>query len=284
MTQHVVLIGAARSGTKILRDVLALATGIGAVPYDIPFVWRDGHPRAADDRLDPTRLTASRRAFITRYVDRYAAGHPPAVIEKTVGNALRVPYVSAVLPDARFVHLVRDGLDVVESTLRQWNAPSDYRYLARKARHFPLRKLPTYGVAFVRDQTRRSGHVSSWGVRYPGMVDDVAGHDLLTVCSRQWRRCVETATADFADLGIEPVEVRYERLVTEPVETLRDLCASLGLASTDDDMLQAAASVRGDRRGAGTLGLDADQRDQIEREIGDLRRRWGFTSTDGAPE
>ncbi len=45
--RRIVLIGAARSGTKILRDTLAAATGSGAVPFDIGFVWRIGHDEPA---------------------------------------------------------------------------------------------------------------------------------------------------------------------------------------------------------------------------------------------
>ena len=262
MTRHIVLIGAARSGTKILRDVLSQAAGVGAVPYDIPFVWRDGHDRAAGDRLDPDSLTPGNSRFIASYVDKYCAGDPPAVVEKTVGNALRVPYVHRVFPDADFVHLIRDGLDVVESTSRQWTAPADHRYLVGKLRHFPVRRLPTYGFDYVRSQMKRSsaaGHVASWGVRYPGMQQDLLTDDLLTVCARQWRWCVDTATEDFNSLGINPVQVQYEDFVERPAETLERVCDDLRLVHDAGNLAEAATRVRSDRAGVGSKGLNAER-------------------------
>jgi hypothetical protein len=129
MTRYIIIIGAARSGTKILRDVLAEASGMGCVPYDIGFVWRYGNQQVPHDVLDPATVTPRIQRFVRRYVDRYARSGGDVVIEKTVGNTLRVPFVHAVMPDAAFVHLVRDGMDVVESARRQWSAPPDREYL-----------------------------------------------------------------------------------------------------------------------------------------------------------
>ena len=174
--RRVVLIGAARSGTKILRDSLAEAAGAGAVPYDIGYVWRAGALDHPNDALDPASLSPRVRDFIARFVDGYAEGQPPVVIEKSVGNTMRVPFVASVLPNATYVHLIRDGVDVVESTRRQWIAPADYRYLAGKARHFPLRMGPTYGRRYIgsllRRRVARDGRVANWGPRYPGIDTD----------------------------------------------------------------------------------------------------------------
>ena len=99
MTGRVFLIGAARSGTKILRDVLAAAAGVGKVPYDVNFVWTHGHS-LPHDVLPPEVISERQRRFVTGYLDRYADGPSPVVIEKTVGNSLRVPYLHAMFPDA----------------------------------------------------------------------------------------------------------------------------------------------------------------------------------------
>ena len=147
---RVVIIGAARSGTKMLRDALAIATGAGAVPYDIGYVWRIGkRARRRATCSSPISSRNERGDLVTRFIDRYSAGSPPAVIEKTVGNTLRVPFVAAAIPDARFVHLIRDGIDVAESVRRQWTSKTDWRYLAAKARHFPPRFIPGYGRRYA---------------------------------------------------------------------------------------------------------------------------------------
>ena len=279
-SRRIFLIGAARSGTKVLRDVLGEAAQVGVVPYDVNFVWKYGHQRVPHDALDPTTVQERQRRFVSSYLDRYAAGSPPVVIEKTVGNSLRVPFLHAMFPDAAFVHLVRDGVDAVESTRRQWQTPPDRRYLARKLRHFPPRLLPTYGVSFARAQLpSRDGRqlrVRSWGVRYPGIDDDVRREPLLTVCARQWRASVEGALAAFDQLSVPVVDVRYEQLVADPSGELARLLEALGLPADDRALRAAAGRVSGDRAGVGALALETDERDLLEAEIGATLRRLGY--------
>ncbi len=277
--RHVVIVGAARSGTKILRDTLAAATGGGVVPYDIGFVWRVGQS-PPDDVLDPATATPRRRRFITGYLERYAAGEPRAVIEKTVGNTLRVPFVSAVLPGAAYVHLLRDGVDVAESTMRQWSAPADARYLRDKVRHFPLRLAPTYGRAYALSLLRRrlkaDARVASWGPRYPGIDRDLRDAGLLTVCARQWRASVTTARRDFADLGLPVLEVRYEDLVARPAAVLSDVADFCDLPSDVGSLEAASRRIVPGRSGVGAASLEASELSALDTEIGDLLEELGY--------
>lgn len=279
-TRHLVLIGAARSGTKILRDALAEASGVGCVPYDIGYVWRAERPTCAHDVLDPDTLTAGHRKFVARFVDRYASGQPACVIEKTVGNALRVPYVARVLPDAVFVHLVRDGVDVTESTYRQWRQPADFRYLWAKARHFPPRLVPSYGrryaISVLRHLRSDDGRVATWGPRYPGMDEDLGREGLLTVCARQWRTCVERASADLQAVGAPTVEVRYEDLVADPVRELTKIIDVCELDTSRAAVASAGDKVSSGRTGVGAGALRNDQLRQLDSEIGDLLDELGY--------
>ncbi len=282
VTRRIFLIGAARSGTKILRDLLGAATGVGVVPYDVNFVWKHGHRAVPHDVLDPARVGDRQHRFVAGYLDRYAAGSPRTVIEKTVSNSLRVPYLHAMFPDAAFVHLVRDGVDVAESTRRQWLLPPDRRYLVQKARHFPLRLVGTYGVSFARAQLRRRGgdeepsRVRSWGVRYPGIDEDVRTEPLLTVCARQWRESVSRATVAFDGLTVPLVQVRYEQLVAAPDRELARVIDELGLSASPAQLAAAAGRLHGDRTGAGAGVLDADELASLQDEVGDVLTSLGY--------
>lgn len=277
---RVVLIGAARSGTKVMRDALARATGAGAVPYDIGYVWRAGDPTRADDVLDPLSLTPRSQRFIAGFVDRYARGEPAVVIEKTVGNTMRVPFVARALPDAVFVHLVRNGVDVAESTFRQWREPVDYRYLAQKVRHFPLRMLPGYGRRYAASLARRrlssDGRVATWGPRYPGIDADLEGGDLLTVCARQWRESVERARRDLPLTGMTVAEVRYERLVADPAAELVRVSETCGLETTPESLAAAAAMIGPGRLGQGSRSLTDAELMRVDAEAGDLLAELGY--------
>jgi hypothetical protein len=282
-TRPIVLIGAARSGTKIVRDVLAQATHGGRVPYDIGFVWRYGNESVPHDVLDPQKVTPRTSRFIRSYLDRYARNDStgrPLVVEKTVGNALRVPFVARVLPDAVFVHLIRDGVDVVESTRRQWLLPPDRRYLIGKVRHFPVRLAPSYGRKYLASQMRhylsRDSRVGTWGPRYPGIDEDVQAHDLLGVCAKQWQECVELARTALKDLSAPSVELRYEELVTDPFPCITRVLTQLGMPADKAAIRGAATSIESGHHGSGRRSLSAIELRSLHTQIGETLHSLGY--------
>jgi Sulfotransferase family len=231
----IVLIGAARSGTKFLRDVLAVADGVRAVPYDVNYVWRYGAEDAPDDALDPAGLTERRADYIRKTLrDLAGAGPGEVLLEKTVSNTLRIPFVDQVMPDARYIHLVRDGRDVAESAMRQWRAPPDWPALLAKLRGLPRANLgyaAWFGRNLVRGMVSGRGGGSVWGPRFPGIADCAASEPLAAVCARQWVESVTHARRDLAalpDAARRVIEIRYDRLVRDET-VLRDLVARLGL-------------------------------------------------------
>ena len=262
----VVLLGAARSGTKLLRDCLALDPRIAKVPHDINYVWRLGNEELTHDELAPSDLTPQATVRIRGHLARFAADRH-LVVEKTVSNCLRVPFVAAVLPEARYVHLVRDGRDVAESVERQWLAKPDWLGMLRKARTFPMLQSPGYAVRYaeatMRRATGRADRKAVWGPRYAGMDADLATEDLLTVCARQWARCVERTMEGLAMIAPERVHtVRYETFVTDPVSTLSQVGSFLGvdfdLATVERVASTASASYIG--KGVETFGASGHER------------------------
>jgi len=278
-TAHVVLIGAARSGTKILRDGLAEAMSIGRVPYDIGYVWRYGHERYPDDTLGAQDSSERTRAFIRGFVNRYALGNPPSVIEKTVGNVMRLGLVADVFPEARYVHLIRDGVDVIESTWRQWTAPSDIRYLLRKSRHFPLRLVPSYGQTYIQSMMHRRGRngarVGSWGPRYPGIDVDLAQSDLLAVCARQWRNSVIFARRDLVRLQLPVIDIRYQDLVRDPGSELARVASFVGLKTSPLALATAARRVTSGHDDMGRRSLSDGELALVDAEVGELLAELG---------
>lgn len=234
-----IIIGAARSGTRLVRDSIALHPAIDCVPYDINYIWRLGNEGLPHDQLSPFDLTMNQRTRITQALDHYIAG-APILIEKTVGNSLRVPFVSAVLPEARFIHLIRDGLDVIESAYRQWTASPDWRYIAQKARAFPITQAFSYATDYARTTiqklvARDEEYVGTWGPRYKGIQSDLVTHDLLEVCTIQWLRCLERAMFDLNDMPAEAVlTIRYEDFVRAPLPCLERIADFIGVEPADE--------------------------------------------------
>ena len=213
-TDPVILISAARSGSKFLRDTLAASVDIDAVPYDVNYVWRYGQEDCSDDCLNPALLQQAHINFIHKQLSRLAQLGPGNVLlEKTVSNSMRVPFVRAVYPNARFIHLVRDGRDVAISANKQWTASADFPRLLQKLRGLPINNVRYLGWA-LKNQLLRKQRARIWGPRYPGIDEDRARLTLDQICAKQWQASYATATHDLLDAPKDRVfEIRYEDLL-----------------------------------------------------------------------
>src|SRR5262249_16228883 len=159
-------------------------------PWDVNFVWKYDNYGLPHDELGPEHATPRVREFIRDFVRRRGLGHE-VVVEKTVSNALRVPFVRAVFPDARFIHLIRDGRAVSESARGMWQAPADVDSVIEKLRVFPLAALPryatSYALSYAARRIGREGRTSSWGPRFRDIDGALSTSSLLEVCGEQWR-------------------------------------------------------------------------------------------------
>lgn len=274
--RFVVVLGAARSGTSMLRDLIAAHPQIAAIPFDVNHIWRIGNDRRPNDAFAPgtaTPAVARRiRDRLTGIARRNAGASWPQVrfvVEKTVGNALRPDFVETVLPDALYVRITRDPRRVIASTIDAWKAPPDTGHLRRKLRLFGPADLGYMGWYALNALSGRFGHkrgLHMWGARYPGIRTDLETESLETVCARQWLSSVRTIDRFFADLPPERgISVNYEALVGGP-EALRRIWSFLGV---DDDALAArvfSERVRasGNRQSALPEAIEGDTRRAVE--------------------
>ncbi len=262
--QPIILIGAPRSGTKLVRDLIAEHPDVDRVPYDVDYVWRLGNEDVPYDEIPVDFLTPQIRQRILRRFESFRSG-APFLIEKSVSNCMRIPYVHAVFPDARFIHLVRDGLDVVESIYRQWIAPPDWRHILEKAKTFPLTEAFGYALSHARNtflkvvmSDKKKG--GTWGIRYAGIDEDVASKDLLEVCAIQWARCVEKALSDLSSLPIEQVlTIRYEDFVRNPRSYLEMIALFAGIDPVPYSEKVNVETISQQNIGKGSRNLSPEQ-------------------------
>lgn len=231
------IIGAARSGTKFLRDCLKSDSKVYAIPYDVNYIWRYDQPMDSDDRLSPDSLNEKKIAFIRKaLLQQSRVKEGGILLEKTVSNSLRVPFVEAIFPDARYVHLIRDGHDVAASAMTEWSAPPHYSRLLQKLVRLPIASLP-YLLWYIRNsltsgQKKSRPSTKIWGPRYPGIFNDVENLTLAEVCANQWQKSVEIAQNDLQGIPADRVfEIRYEDLVKDKT-AIADLANGLELDST----------------------------------------------------
>jgi hypothetical protein len=278
----IILIGAARSGTKMLRDVIAVHPQIDRVPYDVNYIWRMGNDALPHDELSPSKLTPQIRQNIINEFTREHSTGKPYLIEKTVSNTLRVPFIEAVFPNALYVHLTRDGIDVIESVKREWVKPPDWKYIMGKARSFPISKAPgyafSYGLQTIRKTLSRNSapaKAGTWGPRYIGIDEDVARYTILQVCAHQWVHSVETPARDLAAIPAERViDVRYEEFVRDPAGHLEKIAAFIGIDA--EPYTAAASTVTTSNISKGRSALGEEQLASIRPIIAASMARLGY--------
>lgn len=249
----IIIIGAARSGTKFLREILSANKQVCAIQYDVNHIWKIGHQNYAHDEIPADEcsehLAQSIQTHLLRAANIRGNVKKSILVEKTVSNSLRVDFVRRVFPRASYIHLVRDGRAVVESAYRQWIAKPDIHYLIGKVRSLPFTNIPylvRYATELARSYAPGKQKMSSWGPRYCGIDEDVSLRSLHEVCAIQWAQCVERATKSLGQLNTKNVLItRYEDFVSGP-EELKRICDFLQWTDLNSVLNAFSSSVQSD--------------------------------------
>jgi hypothetical protein len=163
--------------------------------------WGDFHldPDELRERIraiDPPNAADGIRAFYMLYAEREGKSRYG---DKTPGYVQEMPRLQRVLPEARFVHIIRDGRDVSLSHLRMNWGPETYAESARLWRN-RIRK--------ARKMAPSIDHYME--VHFEDLVDDTEG--------------VVRRVCEFIDLDFEPVMLSYhERAEGRLAEKAREL-------------------------------------------------------------
>ena len=278
----VIIIGAPRSGTNMLRDVLTQLSGVATWPCDeINYIWRHGNVRYPSDEFTPEMARPEVTKYIRGQFDWVAKKYRAhTVVEKTCANSLRVGFVDRVVPEAKYIFIRRDGLDAIGSAMKRWKAGMDIPYLARKARFVPPTDLPYYASSFVRSRIHRllsrDKRLAFWGPKLDNMPELLARYSLEEICALQWKRCVDKATGFLEDASRERwTEVRYEDFVRHPREELDRILDFLGLDIPGPSRDGAVSGVSPHSLGKGRSALDEETRNRLWPLIQDTMTRLG---------
>ena len=224
------IVGATRSGTTLLRLMLDAHPNI-AIPSETHFIpelvaARDrysaspermleiltSHRRWGDFRIDADELGAAWaeidpltgpravRAFYHLYAEKQ--GKPGARWgDKTPGYVKHMREIQGYLPEARFVHLIRDGRDVAVSVMKQSFGPETVEAAAERWRS-----------RIMRAQSQQP---------FLGFYMEVRFEDLVLHTERELRRICEHIEIDFHPEMLGYHETAEERLQEKARELSR---------------------------------------------------------------
>ncbi len=188
--------------------------------------------------------------FHAFFHDRALAQGKPVFLHKFTGWP-RAGFVRAVFPDARFIHIVRDGRAVAASLVQ---TPWWRGYLGPE--HLHVGALPP-AYAAEWEASRRSFPLLA-GLSWKAVMDAYpAARELVP--PGQW------------------LDVRFEDVLADPERRCREMLGFLGLA--DDAAFQAALArsvLHSDRRDAFRRQLGAASVELLDRSLADHLRFWGY--------
>lgn len=239
-----IIIGAGRSGTNMLRDIITTIPKFTTWDCDeINPIWRYGNRDFATDELKPEHLNDSITKFIrSRFIKINKSSKADFVVEKTCANSLRMAYVNAIFPEAKFIVINRDGRDVVPSAMKRWNASFELKYTLKKLKYVPKRDflyhVSRFGVNRLKKMFNPDASLSFWGPLYKGIEDDVQNLSLMGVCANQWKNCAESVINQRADIHPSRIlDYNYEAFVKNPKNEIKRLESFLDIAIEDPDSL-----------------------------------------------
>jgi hypothetical protein len=216
----VIIVCTPRTGSTMLFDALAQSPDVFTVGGESHAII-EGMPclRAARHGFASSRLTAEDATdgvadelaarFYRQLRDRdgvRAAGRV-RMLEKTPRNALRVPFLDAVFPDAFFLYLHRDPLATISSMLDGWRS-------LRGGSYPGLPGWPGLPWSFLL--------VPGWR--------SLAGRPLAEIVAAQWATATRILLDDLESLPPHRWGVAtYDRLIDDPQGEIERICAITGL-------------------------------------------------------
>jgi hypothetical protein len=208
------LIGCPRSGTSALLQAFLRSSELSTVQLEGHILWDEFHPkkRRDSDALGAADASERERRYVNLAVRLFARGG--RFVDKTPENTLRIGYLDALFPDARFVFLRRRAADNVNSLIEGWRARP----------RFVTHRLPTplEGIAPLDGRLWSFALVPGWR--------SLTRSSLEEICARQYVVCNESVLA--AQAAMDPSrwrDLKYENLVAAPVDEVRLLFASLDI-------------------------------------------------------
>ncbi|SFW65233.1 Sulfotransferase domain-containing protein [Sinomicrobium oceani] len=239
----IIIIGAGRSGTNILRDSICSIQGFETWPCDeINYIWRHGNIAKNTDRFTAGDARPGVRKYIKGAFESFERkSKAEHVVEKTCASSLKVPFIEAIFPNAKYIFLIRDGRDVASSAKQRWTASLELKYIWKKVKYVPVSDIPYYGFRYFINRIKKlfssEKRLAFWGPIYPGMKEDLQKDSLIEVCGKQWATCVEAAYEDLLQIDSHRVHMmNYETFVGNPVEEMGKVMDFIGLEASEKEI------------------------------------------------
>lgn len=242
------LIGNVRSGTTMMMSCFGMHPDV-CTWFEPRTLWVYADPSRRHDVFDESDATPRVKRYIRKRFTAYQRAHGGnRVMEKTPSNVMRIPYVHSIFPEARYVYILREPFAQLGSSEIRWQKPIQLGWALHRLRETPKSQLHHYAARFVGDHFKKrvlkKKYATVWGVRYPGIYDDVGRMPIEQIIAKQWVACSRQADEHIARLPEGTVmRVKYEDVVDNPVETFTRVLEHVGLDMREEIAKQIESFV-----------------------------------------
>jgi len=250
MNEPLIIIGAGRSGTNMLRDAICKLQGFETWPCDeINYIWKHGNLSKKDDEFGIEEARPEIKSYIRKKFKIFQKkSEAENVVEKTCASSLKIPFINEIFPDARYIFIMREGRDVTSSAMKRWTAPLEMKYILKKAKYIPAVDFPYYGLRYFMNRIKKifskEKRLAFWGPIYSGMIDELKTDSLEEVCAKQWKQCVEKAYTELVKMETSKVFMcTYEDFVNNPKKGMNKLADFLRIEIKEQELLLAINKV-----------------------------------------
>jgi hypothetical protein len=283
MNSKVIIIGAPRSGTNMLRNILCKINGVSTWPCDeINYIWRYGNAKESSDEFSIEMATPLTVKYIQDQFNwvskKFSAS---TVVEKTCANSLRVPFVDKVVPGAKYIYIVRDGFDVIGSAKLRWTANLNILYLLKKVKFVPTSDLVYYMWRYIKTRIYRilskDNRSEFWGPSLSKMDEITKSHDLNEICALQWKKCVESSDVAFSNMQSNVVcYVQYENFVINPEKELTKILKFIEIPTSINMVKRLVKGVSKNSIGKGKKSLSNSEIESLKPIISGTMKKHGY--------
>jgi LPS sulfotransferase NodH len=238
LSQPVIILSAPRSGSTLLFEQLAQYEHFWTIGGESHIIFRAFASLRAEnaqldsmalgeEHADPKTCALFRRCFLFLLRNKHGVPFlslPPHqrpvsvhLLEKTPRNALNIPFLLKVFPNAQFIYQHRDPRQTVSSLMEAWTVG------LQTGRFVTFRDLPDWPLP-------------AWCFLLPRNWRDMRGKSLAEIAAFQW--CASNL-AIIEGLSILPDKrwtcVDYTALVNDPRTALAHMQDALGLTRSAPD-------------------------------------------------
>jgi len=227
----IILIGTHRSGTTWLGEVLS---GHSSLAYWVEprYVWSWGNNYKPDDVLTNTDVSSRIIKHIRQRFDNFLQNEgKERFLEKTPSNCLRLSFIRTVYPEAKILHIIRDGRSVFSSASEILNT-GYYRQdvLSRRLLEMlsetPTWELPAHFSRIAETlKSKLTGRpLKFWGPRPQGWHEWIKQDSPNVILAKQWTAIINQATRDAEAINTNHYyRFYYEELMFKPREIMSNI-------------------------------------------------------------